>query len=313
MAQHQKSIAVLGSLNIDFVTRTARIPSAGETLTATSFTTGYGGKGANQAVAASRLSPSSITTSMVGRVGSDAFGTEYISALSSAGVDTSRITRVEGQRTGVANIIVEHGGENRILLAPNANHAETQLDQGGADVVVYQLEIPVGQVVASLAEARRRGAYTLLNPAPAVEPPKRVWGDVDCVVLNETEAEILCGEGEWEKVFFDRGVRDLVVLTLGKDGVRFVTKGSGEVVSVSARKVKEVVDTTAAGDTFVGALAAKIAENDGRTGDKAREYIDFANAAAALTVQKNGAMDSIPTLNEVLASINLNTKDPSHC
>ena len=310
------SVAVIGSLNIDFITNTPRMADAGETLTATSFTTGFGGKGANQAVACARLSgPSSsrkVQTLMVGAVGSDSFGTDYLSALEHEGISTQHIQRIADAKTGIANIIVEAAtGENRILLAPNANHAfsaSVDLVPADAAVVVFQLEIPLATVVHNARLARERGRYVILNPAPAVELPDDVYPALDCVVLNETEAAIMTAgqDGDWTGFFFAKGVRELVVLTMGAKGVRFVTRRgdrAGQVVEVPARKV-EVVDTTAAGDTFVGALATKIAEEQGSPSvDRIKDFIEFANAAAGRTVQKAGAMDAIPTLEEVNSSL----------
>lgn len=153
------SIAVIGSLNVDFITRTPRVPAGGETLTATSFDTGFGGKGANQAVACARLSRNSdgstpaieTTVSMVGGVGEDSFGADFIAALKKDHIDTTHVERIAGQKTGIANIIVEEGsGENRILLATNANHAVGKTNKTlvpeEANVVVFQLEIPLGLV-----------------------------------------------------------------------------------------------------------------------------------------------------------------------
>lgn len=299
-------VAVIGSLNIDFVTTTPRVAAAGETLTATSFDTGFGGKGANQAVACARLSTERVKTMMVGKVGDDSFGQDYRDALSRDSIDTSHVEVVKGQRTGIANIIVEVGsGENRILLAPNANYARADTEQDlvpdNARVVVFQLEIPQATVLHNIKVARQKGAYVILNPAPAVPLPDEIYASIDCIVLNETEAEIMCSTGgDWGDFFFAKGLRDLVVLTLGGDGVRFKAR-TGKEAHVPARKVK-VLDTTAAGDTFVGALATKIAENKGDTA-KAEAYIEFANAAAARTVQKSGAMAAIPKLQEVLDSL----------
>lgn len=146
-----KNIAVIGSLNIDFVTRTPRVPEAGETLTAKSFDTGFGGKGANQAVACARLAPEDVKIRMVGQVGDDSFGRDYIDGLKQEGIDATNVKMLAGQKTGIANIIVEERtGENRILLAANANHAYSeQRDEGWelvpkeADMVVFQLEIPL--------------------------------------------------------------------------------------------------------------------------------------------------------------------------
>lgn len=146
-----RHIAVIGSLNVDFITRTARIPVGGETLTATSFDTGFGGKGANQAVACARLANQDVKVRMVGNVGDDTFGADYFEALKKEGIDAGKVKRLSGQKTGIANIIVEEStGENRILLATNANHAfsadpdaEWDMVPEEADVVVFQLEIPL--------------------------------------------------------------------------------------------------------------------------------------------------------------------------
>lgn len=153
----QRSIAVIGSLNIDFITRTPRVPEAGETLAAYSFDTGFGGKGANQAVACARLASKDVKVNMVGNVGDDIFGNDYFAGLAKEGIDTSSINKLKDQKTGVANIIVDDkSGENRILITANANYAfpekqspEWAIVPQGADLVIFQLEIP--QPVVSLA------------------------------------------------------------------------------------------------------------------------------------------------------------------
>lgn len=166
-----RTIAVIGSLNVDFITRTPRLPAAGETLTANSFDTGFGGKGANQAVACARLAHDGVKVQMVGNVGDDSFGVDYVAALEREGVIASRVTKLEGQKTGIANIIVEDStGENRIMLATNANHAfpaekdaSWDMVSDGMAVVVFQLEIPMG--VVSLIDALCYAAYTLTRTA----------------------------------------------------------------------------------------------------------------------------------------------------
>lgn len=154
MAAHK--VAVVGSLNVDFITRTPRVPEGGETLTATSFDTGLGGKGANQCVACARLADQDVKVQMVGKVGDDTFGKDYLTALRREGIDASKVRQIDGLKTGIANIIVEEGsGENRILLATNANYAFPVIPDESwdmvpedADVVVFQLEIPL-QVVCN--------------------------------------------------------------------------------------------------------------------------------------------------------------------
>ncbi|TKX26812.1 ribokinase [Elsinoe australis] len=306
------TVAVVGSLNIDFITNTPRVPEAGETLTASSFNTGFGGKGANQAVACARLSggngASKVKTMMVGNVGADSFGSDYLEALEKEGIDASHVTMLRGQKTGVANIIVETDtGENRILVATNANHADhdelRDLVPDDANVMVFQLEIPMQQVVHNCHIARKKSKYVLFNPAPAITLPEEIYPSIDCIIVNETEAEIMCrGQDKpWNEFFFSRGVRDMAIRTLGGKGVEYVSRSgssAGKIFTVPAEKVK-VVDTTAAGDTFVGGLATKIAEAGGKGLSDPREVIAFANRAAAKTVERSGAMDAIPKLSEL--------------
>ncbi|KAF2859740.1 Ribokinase-like protein [Piedraia hortae CBS 480.64] len=325
-----RTVTVIGSLNIDFVTRTPRIPQGGETLTATSFTTGYGGKGANQAVACARLAdPTHVKVCMVGNVGDDVFGKGYISLLEKEGIDTKGVGVVSCSATGTANIIVEEeSGENRILLARGANYPDTRdglagrkdlkreekgIDSSNAsppdlissetDMAIFQLEIPLETVLHNVTFASERGVHVLFNPAPAVPLPKEVYRHVSTLVVNETEATILAGPlhidvaaeglGKVASRFLEIGVKDAVIITLGEKGLIYATK-DGENGQMEAEKVK-VHDTTAAGDTFVGAYAVL------RIGEKlsCREALQKATHASALTVQRLGAMDAIPTRSEV--------------
>ncbi|KAK6442175.1 putative ribokinase [Oleoguttula sp. CCFEE 5521] len=313
------SIAVIGSLNVDFITRTSRIPEAGETLTATSFETGLGGKGANQAVACARLAASGTKVSMVGNVGDDSFGSDYITALAKEGIITSGVRKVEGQKTGIANIIVEEAnGENRILLATGANHASGKSHEKDWDLVpdeagicVFQLEIPLKVVLHNMRKAREQGKHVIFNPAPAIAIPDVAYRDIDTLIMNETEARLLAGaprnsntstQAELSPLlrqFLSKGVRDAVIITLGGEGVLFATQ-SGEQGHVDAVRT-QVVDTTAAGDTFLGGYAAKLAENGGGHGEY-HGMLAFASMAASKTVARKGAMVAIPTRHEVLIS-----------
>ncbi|KAK4983234.1 putative ribokinase [Elasticomyces elasticus] len=323
-------VAIVGSLNVDFITRTKRLPEAGETLTAISFDIGFGGKGANQAVACGRLSrrkpkvaasadastdhsDETVNVRMIGAVGDDSFADDFIRSLQADGIDTTGVVRLPKQKTGIANIIVEdESGENRILLAPNANYArpgEVDLVPDDADVVVFQLEIPLEQVLYNMKKAHAANQYVLLNPAPAQVLPDDAYENIDCLVVNETEAATLsqlsgAEARDIDRVatgLLDRGVRHLVVVTLGAKGVYYISRSNGPAEArgtfISACKAK-VVDTTAAGDTFVGASAVFIARAKDRTLDP-REGIEFANRAAARTVEKPGAMAAIPWLDEV--------------
>jgi len=313
-----RTVAVIGSLNIDFITTTPRIPAGGETMTATSFNTGFGGKGANQAVACARLSRSRKTaptangddvvvkTAMVGAVGDDPFGNDYFRALGEEGIDVTHVRKVNGISTGSATIIVEEGtGENRILVCTGANYSFDGLPDlvpTEADVVVFQLEMHIDLVLHNMKLAHEQGKYVIINPAPALKLPSEAYKHIDCLIMNESEADILAEGGSSElSSYLERGVRDMVVKTLGAAGVAWRTtrqaKGSPD-FHVAGQKVK-VVDTTAAGDTFVGGLAVQVARNGGKSPEDATEMFQFANAAAAKTVQRAGAMAAIPYLDEI--------------
>ena len=317
-----KTITIIGSLNTDLVTHTPRVPAGGETLTATSFSTGGGGKGANQAVACARLSrqrsssTSDIAVKMVGGVGADEFGPAHIDAMKRDGIDTSGIRVVEDKTTGVAVILVESGsGENRILLNPGANHtlqpedflAAESLGTPRPDLIIMQLEIRLETVLQILETAKKAGVDVLLNPAPAVKLPEEVYGAITHLVVNESEAAILSGrsveevevEGfKWEELageFLRKGVRNVVV-TLGAKGAYYATAGRSGYVK--AEKVEKVVDTTAAGDTLVGAYAVRVVRKGGRE-PLDDEVIRFACRAAGRTVEKQGAQSAIPWADEV--------------
>ena len=257
---------------------------------------------------------------MVGAVGADEFGPVLINGLKQDGVDTSGVQVVAGSSTGVAVILVEEGsGENRILLSAGANHslqpaafvtpASLSLGAPLPDLVIMQLEIPLPTVLQVLATAQAAGVDVLLNPAPAVPLPDSAYRAITHLIVNESEAAILTGravsdveaEGfDWAAVcseFLARGVRNVVV-TLGAKGAFFMTSGEGKPKGgyVKAEKVDKVVDTTAAGDTFVGAYAVNVVRK-GR--DVTEEYVKLACRAAGRTVEKEGAQSAIPWEDEV--------------
>lgn len=309
-------IAVIGSLNADLTTFTSRIPAGGETLHANSFQVSSGGKGGNQACACARLSRNSdalhngsAIIKMIGAVGNDAHGQLLLQDLQASGVDTSEVAIKDEFKTGVAVILVEETtGENRILLSAGANYSlkPTQFETISVplpSLIILQLEIPVPTTLKILRAARTQDVEVLLNPAPAVELPDEAYYGLAHLVVNETEAAILSGleikdlEDENRlpavaKVFHGRGAKN-VLITLGGRGVFYSTL-SGQHDLIKARKV-EVVDTTAAGDTFVGAYALE-AVRDGFDIDTA---VRKANAAAEKTIGKRGAQNSIPWANEV--------------
>ncbi|MCJ1243420.1 hypothetical protein MMC30_000617 [Trapelia coarctata] len=324
-------ILVIGSINVDFTMRTSRFPGPGETITATSCTKELGGKGANQAIACARASrpgpegPSSIDVAnihMIGAVGSDSL--EYLESLASNGVNTDKIKAHEGKVTGMAVVVVsEATGENNIIITPGANalvgpEILRDIAPPVPDLIILQLEIPLETVLDVIYTARRQGIDVLLNPAPAPAPAQLLQIQdaskaLAHLVMNETEASILSGEaiggeGQQEeeplkrlfKKFKGLGVRNTIV-TLGERGVCYSTIGS-DYVRVDAVKVKEVVDTTAAGDTFVGYYAVEVVK--GKRNNAAESLvIDIAvtraNRAASRTIEKAGASPSIPWMNEV--------------
>lgn len=297
-----KPIIVVGSLNMDLVMRTPRIPVGGETLNGHEFSTLPGGKGANQAVACARLGGK---VGMIGQVGSDGFGDTLREGLSADGIDVTGVKQTPSVGTGVAMILVEDIGQNRIVLAAGANGALTPDDIDaqsaairGAALLVVQLEVPMPVVRHAIAIAHAAGVPVLLNPAPAVMLPEDVWPQVDILVPNESEASLLSGTTVGDaasafaaaQVFRQRGV-GCVLVTLGAQGVAVVDDAGGR--HIPAQIVK-AVDTTAAGDTFIGGLTAGLIE--GLSLDQA---VTLGQKASALCVARHGAQPSIPYRREI--------------
>ncbi|HBG00661.1 MAG TPA: ribokinase [Firmicutes bacterium] len=295
-------VLVIGSLNSDLVVQTPRVPDEGETIMATSFRRCFGGKGANQAVAAVRQGAQTI---MAGRVGADSFGEEQVASLRREGIDTKYIVVDEEQVSGVASILIDARGNNRIMVVAGANGAVSPRDiealvpvMAECSCVVIQLEIPLDAALAAIRKANAQGAKVILDPAPAQPLPLSIYPHITVITPNALEAELLAGvpvndlvsAKEAAQILLDRGVL-AVVITLGSQGVYGLTL-AGE-FHLPAYEVN-VVDTVAAGDTFTGALAALI--GSGRSLMYAAEY---ANAAAALAVTRRGAQLSIPTEDEV--------------
>ena len=281
-------VVVVGSANVDLVLPVQRIPRPGETVLASGLTRGPGGKGANQAVAAARAGAS---TAFVASLGADESGELLRAALTESGVDLSLVSTT-GTPTGTAIITVAADGENSIVVAPSAN-AELKLSAEAlraiqdAKVVLAQLEIPFATVQAA-AEA---SSYFILNAAPAAELSDELLARVDLLVVNETEAEAVGGS------LLDRV--PAAVITLGAEGALILTRGAAE-IRVPGVPV-EVVDTTAAGDTFCGVLAATLAaasttsSNTGSvTAGDLTNAVRRANVAASLSVKTAGAIPSVP-------------------
>lgn len=299
-----KKVVVIGSLNMDLVTRAPRLPRGGETLIGQSFVTVCGGKGANQAVAAARLG---AQVSMVGCVGSDAYGEQLRGALLAEQIDCQAVSVVDDS-SGVALIVVDDNSQNAIVIVAGANGALTPevIDRfdavlQAADVIICQLEVPDATVGHALKRGRELGKIVILNPAPASGPlPVDWYAAIDYLIPNESEASALSGLPVESLDSADIAATRLialgaakVIITLGAQGSLFAD-GTG-IEHFPALQVK-AVDTTAAGDTFVGGFAAALA-----AGKSEAEAIRFGQGAAALSVTRAGAQPSIPTLSDVQA------------
>ncbi len=307
--ENGRQIFVFGSLNIDLVQRVERLPVAGETLAGERLQIFSGGKGANQACAAARLGGS---VCMSGRVGEDAFGARLKAELAQSGVDVSRVEESRAE-TGAAIILVLPSGENVIVISPGANGTVTAEDATAAlsegrpgDILLCQLEVPIEATLQALRTAREHQMIGMLDPAPAKAIPKQALPLVSILVPNQTEAASLLGRDEHDSESAEtaRGLAlelrqhgpEVVILKMGRQGCLVA---AGEEVTAVAGHSVEAVDTTAAGDTFSGGLAAELSR-----GADLEAAVRFANAAAALCVTKPGAMNSIPTRAEVLRFLN---------
>lgn len=295
-------VVVVGSLNMDLVTRASRLPRAGETLIGQSFSTVPGGKGANQAVASARLG---AEVAMIGCVGSDAYGVQLRDALLAEGIDCQAVSRVDGS-SGVALIVVDDSSQNAIVIVAGSNGELTPASLQAADavlqaadVIVCQLEVPLETVGYALKRGRELGKTVILNPAPASGPlPAQWYASIDYLIPNESEATALSGvavdsldSAKLAAAQLIKAGAAKVIITLGAQGALF--SDGNRVEHLAAPNVK-AVDTTAAGDTFVGGFAAALAH-----GKSEAEAIRFGQVAAALSVTRAGAQPSIPTLHDV--------------
>jgi ribokinase len=288
-------IVVLGSTNMDLVAYVEKPPQRGETVTGREFRTIPGGKGANQAIAAAHAG---ATVSMIGAVGNDAFGARLRSTLEHSGVNTDHLRTVESP-SGTAHIVVDDEGGNAIVVVPGANGTVDHLVPGdevlisSADALLLQLEVPLAAVVAGARAARAHGVRTILTPAPAQPLPPELLAATDLLVPNEHEATALTGRTdprEAATALLDSVPE--VVVTLGSAGSLYAARGA-EPLTVPAPHVA-AVDSTGAGDTFVGALAVALGEER-----PVREALAWAAASAALSVQRPGASASMPYRSEI--------------
>jgi len=297
-------ILIVGSINVDIVALTERLPTPGETVTGGTLLINHGGKGANQAVAARRLG---ADVRFIGCVGDDTFGPELRQSMVAEGIGVQGLATMAGMHSGTAVIVVDAVGRNQIAVASGANlHLTVDWvgrfleDFAWAQVVICQLEVPLDTVLWTLRTARQYGATTVLNPAPAQPMPPEIWALVDYVTPNEVEAAQVSGlplaalsdADNVVRALLARGPR-VVLLTLGAQGAFAGTLD--QMVHVPAFPVT-VVDTTAAGDAFNGALAVALAEGRPLAG-----AVRFANAAAGLACTQRGAQNSLPVRTQVEA------------
>jgi ribokinase len=287
-----KKITVIGSINMDIVTSTNRVPMMGETVMGESFHTLPGGKGANQAVAAARLG---AEVYLVGCVGDDSFGTDLLQHLKNQGVHTDYVEPVTHTSTGTASTTIANG-DNHIIVVPGANYAVTpefvaKYEQviAESDVLMLQLEIPLESVEKAVEIANKHHVKVILNPAPIQPLSKELMKKVDYLTPNEYEQQMLFDANEWT----DQEREEMMakcIITRGAKGITFYQNGQKELPSY---KVK-VVDTTGAGDSFNGALAVSLSN-----GATVEDACQFAIAVGALSVTKLGAQGGMPTREEV--------------
>ncbi|SDQ58123.1 ribokinase [Pseudomonas sp. UC 17F4] len=299
----QANVVVVGSLNMDLVTRAQRLPRGGETLVGESFVTVPGGKGANQAVAAARLG---AQVAMVGCVGDDAYGQQLRQALADEQIDCQAVSIAAGVSSGVALIVVDAASQNAIVIVAGGNgqllpESVQRFDAllQNAEVIICQLEVPTATVAYTLERGRALGKTVILNPAPASGPLPAEWfAHIDYLIPNESEAEALSGLPVNDLDSAKAAATHLlamgvgkVIVTLGAQGALFA---DGQVFRHFPAPVVQPVDTTAAGDTFVGGFAAALAR-----GEAQGAAIAFGQRAAALSVTRAGAQPSIPHLSEL--------------
>ncbi|MGP0174480.1 ribokinase [Pseudomonas sp. NCHU5208] len=301
----QGKVLVVGSLNMDLIVRAPRLPRGGETLAGQAFATAAGGKGANQAVAAARLG---AQVAMIGCVGADAYGQQLRSGLIEEGIDCAGVETVDGVPTGIASILVDDAGQNAIVIVAGGNgaltpaHLEAQQHLlAAAQVLIVQLEVPDASVEAAMRVGREAGCTVILNPAPVAGPlPAHWYAMADYLIPNESEAAALTGMPVDSPQSAQLAAHSLlqagacrVLITLGAQGVLYADAEQQRHFSVTP---VQAVDTTAAGDTFVGGFAAALA-----AGQPLPAAIALGQQAAALAVTRPGAQPSIPYRHELPA------------
>lgn len=298
-----QKLTVLGSINADHVIQVPHFPQPGETLSGQNYHIVYGGKGANQAVAAARLG---AKVDFIACIGEDKIGLEMKQAFQKDGINTDSIATIQSETTGIAMIQVADSGENSIVISAGANaHLTTDIVDKfkqkilDADALLMQLETPLNAIIYATKIAKQAGKHTVLNPAPAKALPDELLAQLTMITPNETEAELLTGvkvvdeqsAAQAAAVFHQKGVA-IVLITLGAKGV-FISHNALQKIIPGFRV--QAKDTTAAGDTFNGALVTALLEQK-----SLEEAIQFAHAAAAISVTRFGAQTSIPSRQETL-------------
>lgn len=296
------SVLVLGSFMMDLVVSTTRAPQAGETIIGTGFKRFPGGKGANQAVAARRLGAS---VKMIGKVGADEFGREFLALFRAEDIDVTHVRVADHESTGIGSIVIEESGQNRIVVVPGANMAFTkeeisllESEIAQARLLVVQLEMDLVMIEQAIEIAYRYGVPILLNPAPAQALSDALLSKIDYLTPNETELALMSNmpikstsdAQKAAKYLLNKGVGTIIV-TMAEKGAMLCTRDESRLIEGFG---VNAVDTVAAGDSFNGALAAMLT-----AGKSLDEAIIYANAVGALTVTKTGAIPSLPTEHEV--------------
>ena len=299
---NKDGVLVVGSANMDLVVQCSRFPLPGETIFGNKFQMFPGGKGANQAVSCARLG---VKTYFIGKIGKDDLGKKLSETMRKDGIDLTNLLTDENEHTGTALITVDSNGQNEIIVISGSNMNLTTSDVrekrgvfAKAGVVLTQLEIPLETVVETARLAKENDSIFILNPAPAREIPEEIYSLIDYLTPNETELQILSNmmvsdENSAEKaakLLLEKGVKNIII-TMGEKGALLVNQYHTELHST--RKV-DVVDTTAAGDAFNGALAYSLA-----CGRELSESINFANRAASISVTRMGAQSSMPVITEL--------------
>ncbi|MEM9834468.1 MAG: ribokinase [Bacteroidota bacterium] len=302
-----QSIVVIGSSNIDLIAQVPHFPQPGETVGNARYSQAYGGKGANQAVAATRAGGK---VTFISSLGNDTFGQNMLANFSKEGINTDYIVQSEQEASGTAVILVNDSGENCIAVAPGANGLlssqiidESRIAISSAEIILLQLEIPLETVSYVVELASGLGKKVMLNPAPAQTLSNDLLKHLHYLVLNETEAELLVGHAVETEEQVEQAADELLkkrvqtaIITLGARGAYVATRQERQLVSayrVPPYRVQPI-DTTAAGDAFCGALATALSK-----GQRLKDAVAFANAAGALATTKLGAQPSAPTAAEI--------------